>query len=195
MSDETPEQVIEPTVEETPETVTPTIEELLKSNEELIKSIETQKKEIAGINKANTTFKAQYDELLKKTETEAETKQREAKELQEQAEQERNEFLNKKAEFSKKENEFNVKVKALGLGFTEEDIEQLKFVSVEHVESTRAYLDAKLEATKEETAKNILDSHSGKPEGYNNNGIIQKGSINHPKHRNPYWMRLEQEQN
>lgn len=173
MSDNEPtEPVVEPTepnaVDPKPET--PSIEEMLEQNKVLKESIETQKKEIAGINKANTTFKAKYDELLKKNETEAETKARELQEAKDQSEKERNDFLNQKAEFSKKENSFNVKVKALELGFTAEDIEQLNFVSVEHVESTRKYLDAKITATKEETAKNILDSHGGMPEGYNKYG-------------------------
>ncbi len=150
-----------------------TLEELTKELASLKESNETQKTEIAGLNKSYAKRNLEYSDLVKQHETDAETKQREAKELIDKQDSERNEFLSQKAEFSKKENDFNVKVKALELGFTAEDIEQLKFVSVEHVESTKAYLDAKITATKESTAKNIIESHSGKPEsGYNNTNNV-----------------------
>lgn len=172
MPDETTEQVIEPTVEETTETTettTLTLEDVVKQNEELLKSIETQKKEIAGINKANTTFKTQYDELLKQNETEAQTKARELQEAKEQSENERNEFLNQKAEFSKKENDFNVRVKALELGFTAEEIESLKFTSIEHVESTKAYVDKIKESTASDQTKKIENALSGSRDNLNGN--------------------------
>ncbi|MCP4264607.1 MAG: hypothetical protein GY777_03365 [Candidatus Brocadiaceae bacterium] len=180
MPDETTEQVIEPNVEETQEPTTPTLEDVLKQNEALMKSIETQKKEIAGINKTNTAFKTQYDDLLKSTETDKQTAERLANEKKLEYEKEQSDFLTSKAEFSKKENEFNVRVKALELGFTAEDITQLNFGSIEQVESTRAYLDAKITATKEDTAKNIIDAHKGKPEGgYNNkNNSVDTSFLN-----------------
>ncbi len=167
MSDKPLENPVEDKPTENPIDPQPTLEELTKELASLKESNETQKNEIAGLNKSYAKRNLEYTDLVKQHETEAETKAREAKELNDRQENERNDFLSQKAEFSKKENDFNVKVKALELGFTADDIEQLNFMSVEHVESTRAYLDAKMTATKEETAKNILDSHSGKPEGYN----------------------------
>ena len=171
MPDETTEQVIEPTVEETTETTetnTPTLEDVLKQNEELTKSIETQKKEIAGINKANTNFKTQYDELLKQNETESETKARELKEANDTADQERNDFLNQKAEFSKKENDFNVRVKALEMGFTADDIKALGFSSVESVEKYKTFLDAKIQTSKEAQTQEIESKLSGARPTLNN---------------------------
>lgn len=170
MPDEPQEQVIEPTgaePQEPTQETQPTLEELQAQLQEFSKLEETRKNEIAGLNKAISTQKNAYDELLKKTETEAETKAREAKEANELREKEQNDFLTQKAEFAKQENAFNVKVKALSLGFTEDDIEQLKFTSVEHVESTRAYLDNKIQTTKEQQAKEVESALSGKRENIN----------------------------
>ncbi|MCP4254845.1 MAG: hypothetical protein GY775_15860 [Candidatus Scalindua sp.] len=169
MPDETTEQVIEPTVAETEEAKTeqPTLEEWQTKMDELIKSNETQKNEIAGLNKANSTQKTAYDELLKQHETEAETKTREANELKELQEKERTSFYNEKSTFEQERTKWEVEKKAFDMGFTAEDIEQLKFSSVEHVESTRAYLDAKIQSSKDEQTKEIETALSGNREQVN----------------------------
>jgi predicted RNase H-like nuclease (RuvC/YqgF family) len=131
-------------------------------------SIEKLKADNAGLDrKIGELSKAQM-ELLKKTETAEETTAREREEQSKQAEQERNDFLNKQAEFSKKENDFNVKVKALELGFTAEEIESLKFTSIEHVESTKAYVDKIKESTASDQTKKIENALSGSRDKLNN---------------------------
>ncbi len=171
MPDETTEQVIEPTVEETQETTTeettPTLEELTKQVAELTKLDETRKNEIAGLNRANTDGATKYQELLKSTETDKQTQEREAKEKQAAYEKDQTDFLTSKAEFAKKENDFNVRVKALELGFTADDIEALGFSSVESVEKYKTFLDTKLSASKEEQTKNIETALSGSRESIN----------------------------
>ena len=131
-------------------------------------SIEKLKADNAGLDrKIGELSKAQM-ELLKKTETAEETAQREREEANKQAEQERNDFLNKQAEFSKKENDFNVKVKALEMGFTAEDIELLGFNSVESVEKYKTFLDNKIQSTREDQTKNIETALSGSRDKLNN---------------------------
>jgi len=169
MAEETKQDIESGEVAETTDTntvVQPTLEELQKTMKELIKSNETQKNEIQGLNKANSTQKTQYDELLKANETEKQTLDREAIENKKAYEDERNEFINTKAEFSKKEIGFNVRVKALELNFTVEQIEKLNFPSVEAVENYRAVLDSQLEANKEQLTKEFESSLSGKRETY-----------------------------
>lgn len=132
-------------------------------------AIEKLKSDNAGLDrKIGELSKAQM-ELLKKTETAEETAAREREEATKQAEQERNDFLNKQAEFSKKENAFNVKVKALELGFTAEEIESLKFTSIEHVESTKAYVDKIKESTASDQTKKIENALSGSRDNLNGN--------------------------
>ncbi len=152
---------------ETQETTQPTLEELQTQMAELLKSNETQKTEIAGLNKANSTQKSAYDDLMKQHETEAQTKEREASEKQAAYEKDQTDFLTSKAEFAKKENNFNVRVKALELGFTADDIEALGFSSVESVEKYKTFLDTKLSASKEEQTKNIETALSGSRESIN----------------------------
>jgi len=174
MPDETTEQVIEPNVAETQETTietTPTLEELTKQVAELTKSNETQKNEIAGLNRANTESATKYNNLVKQHETEAERKTREAEENK-IAEQERLDGLTtREASLIEKENALLVKEKAVELGFNAEDrlkLAKMGINTVAGVELYKADRDLIKEQANTETAKNILDSHSGKPEGYNN---------------------------
>jgi hypothetical protein len=148
---------------------TPTMEELQATMKGLIESNETQKKEIAGLNTANSTQKTQYDELLKANETEKETTERLVQEEKKAHEDAQNDFLNNKAEFAKKENNFNVRVKALELGFTAEEIEALEFNSVESVEKYKTFLDGRIETAKEGQTKKIETALSGSRDNLNGN--------------------------
>ncbi len=163
------------TQETTTEEATPTLEELTKQVAELTKLDETRKNEIAGLNRANTDGATKYQELLKSTETDKQTQEREAKEKQAAYEKDQTDFLTSKAEFAKKENDFNVRVKALELGFTADDIEALGFSSVESVEKYKTFLDTKLSASKEMQATKIESALSGARTSYNSEGKTSQG--------------------
>lgn len=179
MADETEQANVAGEVAETTETqeTQPTMEELQTKLDEFNKLEETRKKEIAGLNKAISEQKNNYDELLKKTETEAETKAREANEAQEAREREKNEFLTTKAEFEKEKTMFNVSKEALSLGYTIEDVEVLGFSSVEQVQKHKAWTDARLEQNKTDTTKNIeKELSSENRQTYNSN----KSGVSYP---------------
>jgi uncharacterized protein YeeX (DUF496 family) len=153
---------------EAQETTTPlTIEELSSQVAELSKLDETRKNEIAGLNRANTEAATKYQDLLKSTETDKQTTERLVEEQKTAYEKEQNDFLNSKAEFSKKENNFNVRVKALELGFTAEDIEMLDFNSIESVEKYKTFLDSKLQTSNEDQTKKIETALSGSRDNLN----------------------------
>ncbi len=163
------------TQETTTEETTPTLEELTKQVAELTKLDETRKNEIAGLNRANTDGATKYQELLKSTETDKQTQEREANEKQAAYEKDQTDFLTSKAEFAKKENDFNVRVKALELGFTADDIEALGFSSVESVEKYKTFLDTKLSASKEMQTTKIESALSGARTSYNTEGKTSQG--------------------
>jgi len=150
--------------QEAQEQPTITVEQLQEQMQKLAEANEKQKKEIAGLNNANSTQKNAYDELLKKTETEAETKAREAQETREQAEAERNDFLSQKADFARKENVFNIKLKSSELGLNLDTVEKLGFTTTEQLEAYKLTLDEMKQQAGIDTAKKIEDSLSGKRE-------------------------------
>lgn len=180
MADETKQVEETGEVAETTEAqnTTPTMEEmqeklaaLTKQQEEWNKTEEIRKNEIASLNRKVTEEQKAKQDLLKQTETAEQTAQREREEANKLAEQERNDFLNKQAEFSAKENSFNVKVKALEMGFTAEDIEALEFQTVESVEKYKTFLDSKIQATREDQTKNIESALSGNRDNLNNTKV------------------------
>lgn len=166
MPNEPQEPIQEPTGAEPQEPVqdTPTVEELLAERDELKKTLEQRTNELKGTDSTLGKLRNEFDEFRKSKETEDETKAREIKEAQERAEQEKQNFYTEKSTFETERNKWQVEKKAFDLGFTAEDIEALKFTSIEHVESTRAYLDAKVQATKEDTLNNIEKSRTGNRE-------------------------------
>ncbi len=171
MPDETPEQGTEPIVAETKETETPkvpTIEELTKQVAELTKLDETRKNEIAGLNRANTEGATKYNELLKSTETDKQTKEREQAERLALEETERTARLKEKSDTIAEINQLKIEKEAALLGYNKEDLELLNFKSPEDVLNHHKWQEARDLKTKEETAKNILDNNSGKPENYDN---------------------------
>ena len=151
-----------------PTTTAPTLEEVMEQNRILSENLEKRTNELKGTDKALGDFKKQFSEFREQHETEKQRAERILKEKEEEQEKERTSFYTDKSTFEKERNEWEVQKKAFDLGFTKEDIEALSFTTIESVEKAKNYLDAKLLSTKEATAKNILDSHSGKPEGYNN---------------------------
>ena len=166
MADETEQARAGEVAETTEAQPTVTIETLQEQMQKLAEANEKQKSEIAGLNKANSTQKNAYDELLKNTETEAQTKAREADEARQQAENDRNDFLNQKAEFSKRENEFNIKLKASELGLNLEVVNKLGFNTIEQLEAYKETLTEVREQAGQETAKNIEKELSGKRESF-----------------------------
>ncbi len=172
MPDETPEQVTEPIVAETKETETPkvpTIEELTKQIADLAKANETQKTEIAGLNSANSKEVNKYNELVQKHETDKERESREKLEAA-KVEQDRLDGLTtREATLIEKENSLLVKEKAVELNFSTDERKAMLNMGINTVEGVIAYrsiLDDYGIKLKEETAQNIIKSHSGKPEGY-----------------------------
>jgi hypothetical protein len=169
MTDETPEQVIEPIVEETQETTettTPTLEELTKQVAELSKLEETRKNEISGLNRANTEAEKKYQELLKKTETETETKEREARERAELEQKRLDELTTRESKTIQMENALNVKLKAveLGLGDKLESITKLGINTVEGVELYKAHIEEITESVKSNTVSDIEKNRTGNRE-------------------------------
>ena len=168
MPDEPTEQVIEPTGAEPQEPTQPTLEQVLKQNEELSRSLEQRTSELKGTDKKLGEINKQFSEFRTQHETDKQRTERESIELKEAQELERTNFYTEKSNFEKDRTKWQVEKKAFDLGFTVEDIEQLKFTSIEHVESTRSYLEKVKETTKQDTANEIESKLSGNREVLNN---------------------------
>lgn len=141
-----------------------------KAEYEKLQSLtEKQKSEIAGLDKKVGGLSSQYTELLKKTETEAETKQRERQEREEAEKAERALRDKEKTETLSEINKLKVEREALKLGFTEEDIEELGFKDVDSVTKYKAYLDKRLSETKEQSTKDLETALSGARDKLGNN--------------------------
>ena len=154
----------EPTTEPAPLS----IEELTKQVAELSKLDETRKNEIAGLNRANTEAATKYQDLLKSTETDKQTKDRLDKEKFTQDEADKQSRLKEISDTKTELNQLKIVKEAFKYGYTEEDLGFLKFNCPEDVEKHFKWTEARDLKIKEGTVQRLLDSHSGKPEGYNN---------------------------
>jgi len=156
----------------------PTIEELqaqiLERDGKLaeaIKTNETQATKISGLDSANSKQKNAYDELIKKNESDAERKAREAEESKLVEQTRVDGITQRESDIISRENSLLVKEKAVELNFTTEERESMLKMGINTVEGVEIYRQTLTDLgvkKAEETAKNILDSHSGKPEGYDN---------------------------
>ncbi len=179
MSDKPTENPVEDKPQENPvdpKPETPTIEDLTAKIEALTKSNETQKTEIAGLNKSYANKNNEYLELVKKNETDAERKNREADEKA-TAEQERiDKLTTRESDLIKKENAYAIKEKAIELELNVADVVDLGFTTIEQVEKYKAKLAANSEAVKGDTTKNIeTDLGSLNRPNYNNEGNTSPG--------------------
>ncbi|MCP4267046.1 MAG: hypothetical protein GY777_15995 [Candidatus Brocadiaceae bacterium] len=150
----------------------PTVEELQKQlleKDNLIaeanKTIETQGTKISSLDSANSKKQNDYNDLLKSTETDKQTKEREQAERLALEETDRQARQKEKAETIAELNKLKIDTVAYKLGYTEEDLKLLNFKTPEDVANHHKWQEARDTRIKEDTAKNIIDAHKGKPEG------------------------------
>jgi hypothetical protein len=166
MADETKQVEETGEVAETTEAqeTTPTIEELSSQIAELSKLDETRKNEIAGLNRANTEAATKYQDLLKTTETDKQTKERLDKEKFAQDEADRTARLQEITDSKSELNQLKIQAVAFKNGYTEEDLELLKFNTPEEVENHFKWTQARDLKTKESTLSEIEKNRTGNRE-------------------------------
>lgn len=140
------------------------------------KLVEKLKADNAGLDRKIGELSNAQKELLKKTETAEETAERERLERVEQEKQERILRDKEKSETLAEINKLKVEREALKLGFTEEEVEMLGFKDVESVTKYKAFLDSKIQSTKEAQTKEIESALSGGRENITGN----KSGVSYP---------------
>jgi predicted RNase H-like nuclease (RuvC/YqgF family) len=130
-------------------------------------SIEKLKADNAGLDRKIGELSTAQTELLKKTETAAETKARETLDRETKEKEERVLRDKEKTETLSEINKLKVEREALKQGFTDEDIELLGFKDVESVTKYKTFLDSKLQASSEDQTKKIETALSGSRDNLN----------------------------
>ena len=151
-------------VDDTNANTTPTLEELMATIAEQTKTIETQGTKISGLDSANSKKQTAYDELLKTTETDKQTKERLDKEKFAQDEADRTARLQEITDSKAELNQLKIQAVAFKNGYTEEDLELLKFNTPDEVENHFKWTQARDLKTKESTLSEIEQNRSGNRE-------------------------------
>ncbi len=154
-------------------------EAMKTANESITAKYDKLNSDNSGLNKKVGELDRFTKELLKKTETEKETKEREAEESR-LAEQARLDGITtREATLIEKENSLLVKEKAVELDFTVEERAIMLEMGINTVKGVELYREAMDEKAKK-TGEHIIKAHKGKPEGgYNNkNNSVDTSFLN-----------------
>lgn len=164
MTDEQATEPIEQVTEQAQEGSTQVDSQEIDYEVEFKKSqqmVEKLKSDNAGLDRRIGKLDTSYRDLLKKTETEAETKAREEAEKRETEEKRLDELTQREAKAIERENALNVKLKAVELGVELKALETLGIKTVEGVEAYKNHIDVLVQSTKEQNAKEIETALSG----------------------------------